>query len=139
MLVIDSSAVLAVLIAGHRDAGLAGRVGGVPELYAPQLIDIELLHVLRRLVATGTVSAERAQHVREDFAALRVRRYPHEPLLDRAWELRGTFTPSDAVFLVLAEVLEVPLVTCDAHLAASRGHAANIELFAPPPSSSTRS
>lgn len=132
MLVIDSSALLAVLTSKHRDTGLAGRVGGVPELYAPQLIDIEFLHVLRRLVATGTVGADRAQHVREDFAALRVRRYPHEPLLDRVWELNGALTPSDAVFLVLAEVLEVPLVTCDQHLAASRGHAAQIELFAPP-------
>jgi len=131
MLVIDSSALLAVLTAEHRDAGLAGRLGGVHEMYAPQLIDVEMLHVLRRMVATGTVNADRAQHVREDFAALRVRRYPHEPLLDRVWELRSAFTPSDAMFLVLAEMLEVPLVTCDPHLAASRGHAAQIELFAP--------
>jgi predicted nucleic acid-binding protein len=134
MLVIDSSALLAALTADRRDDSLVSRLGSVPELYAPQLLDIELLHVLRRLVATGTLSANRAQRMREDFSALRVRRYPHEPLLDRVWELRGALTPSDAVFVVLAEALEVPLVTCDPHLATPAGHAAQVEVFGRPTS-----
>jgi predicted nucleic acid-binding protein len=129
MLVIDSSALLAALAADHRDTRLTSRLGSVPELHAPQLLDIELLHVLRRLVKTGALSNKRAQQTREDFAALRVRRYPHEPFLDRVWELRASLTPSDAIFLVLAETLEVPLVTCDPQLAIAAGHAAQIEVF----------
>lgn len=129
MVVIDSSALMAALAGAPRDEGLARRLGGTTELYAPQLLDIELLHVLRGLVATGRLSSTRAQQLREDFAALRVRRYPHEPLNDRVWELRDILTPSDAAFVVLAEALEVPLVTCDPHFTSVTGHSAQVELF----------
>jgi len=37
----------------------------------------------------------------------------------------------DAVYVALAELLEAPLVTCDARLARASGHDAQIELFAP--------
>jgi len=55
-------------------------------------------------------------------------RYPHEPLNDRVWELREDLTAYDATFVALAEALDVPLVTCDARLAAAPGHHAHIEL-----------
>ena len=35
----------------------------------------------------------------------------------------------DATFVALAEALDVPLVTCDARLAAAPGHHARIELY----------
>ncbi|MEX2412091.1 MAG: type II toxin-antitoxin system VapC family toxin, partial [Thermoleophilaceae bacterium] len=112
------------------DEALSRRLASATELHAPQLIDIEVLHALRRLVAIGQITSGRAQKVREDFAAMRVRRYPHEPLADRVWELRNSFTPADAAFIVLAETLEIPFVTCDPRLASTLGHAAEIELFA---------
>jgi predicted nucleic acid-binding protein len=37
-------------------------------------------------------------------------------------------TASDAVYLVLAEVLSAPLLACDARLAAVPGHRAQVEL-----------
>ena len=58
-------------------------------------------------------------------------RYPHEPLLARAWDLRDTLTVYDGVYVALAELLDAPLVTSDARLAAATGHDAEIELFAP--------
>ena len=128
-MVVDSSAVIAVLAADKPDHALVERLSCAHELHAPQLLDIEVLHVLRRLVATGHLNARRAQQVREDFAALRVRRYPHEPLADRIWELRDTLTPSDAAFVVLAETLEVLFVTCDPRLASAQGHGAEVEFF----------
>jgi predicted nucleic acid-binding protein len=76
------------------------------------------------------LSKERAQRVREDVVALHIRRYPHEPLTDRVWELRDVLTPSDGMFVALAEVLEMPLVTCDPHLAAASDHGAEVELIA---------
>jgi predicted nucleic acid-binding protein len=130
MVVVDSSALLCALVVEQRDRTLVQRLATVRELHAPELLDVEMLHSLRRLVSVAALSEERAQQVREDVAALRIRRYPHGPLVDRAWELRERLTPSDAMFVALAEVLEMPLVTCDPYLAAASEHGAEIELIA---------
>jgi predicted nucleic acid-binding protein len=127
-MVVDSSALLCALVAPVDDDRLGRRLADVREFHAPELLDVELLHALRRLVATGALGEERAQHVREDVGALRIRRYPHRPLVDRAWELRARLTPSDAIFVALAEILEMPLVTCDPLLASTTDHGAKIEL-----------
>ena len=131
MIVVDTSAVIDVLIGRPADSRLAERVAGAGELHAPHLIDVEFLHALRRLVVTGKLGVDRAEDARQDFADLAIVRYPHGPLADRMWELRHNVTPYDAAFLALAEALEVPLVTCDGRLARSSGHHAHIELHEP--------
>lgn len=85
--------------------------------------------MLRRLVARGKLSRDRAEDARQDFADLAIVRYPHFPLLDRMWELRANITPHDAVFIALSEVLGVPLVTADARLAGAPGHRATVEVL----------
>ena len=99
------------------------------ELVAPHLLDLEFLHVLRRLVRLGAVTEDRAADARTDFAELAVTRYPHEPLADRIWELRFNLTAYDASFVALAEALGVALITCDAALRTAPGITAAIELF----------
>ncbi len=45
-------------------------------------------------------------------------------LLERAWALRQNMTAHDAMYVALAQALEVPLVTADGRLAsAARLHA----------------
>jgi predicted nucleic acid-binding protein len=44
-------------------------------------------------------------------------------------ELRHDLTADDATFVALAELLGVPLVTCDARLANAPGNRATIELY----------
>lgn len=117
MLVVDTSAVLAALADRAPDRTLVGRLADDGDLHAPHLIDIEILHALRGLVRGGKLSADRAQDVRSDLAELSIIRYGHEPLADRIWALRENLTAYDAAFVALSEALEVPLVTCDAHLA----------------------
>ena len=107
---------------------LADRLAG-SRLHAPHLLDVEFLHALRRLVATGRVPADRAPVIRADFGSLRIVRYPHGLLLDRMWELRDNLTAYDATFVALSEALEAPLVTTDARLAAAPGHQAVIEAY----------
>jgi predicted nucleic acid-binding protein len=63
------------------------------------------------------------------FADLVVMRYPHLPLADRIWALRHNLSAYDGAFVALSEALDVPLVTCDARLAAAPGNTARIELF----------
>ena len=129
MIVVDTSAVLAALIGKPVDADLLARLDDDGDLHAPHLIDVELLHALRRLVAQRQVTEERAADARGDFDDLILIRYPHHQLADRIWDLRHNLTAYDATFVALAEALGAPLVTCDSGLAAASGHEADIELF----------
>jgi len=129
MIVADTSAVLAVLCADPPEARLRQRLAEDADLHAPHLIDVEIIHALRRLVASGNVTEQRAMSVRADYSQLTMTRYPHHPLADRMWELRHNLTAYDAAFVALSEALGVPFVTCDARLAGASGHSACIEVF----------
>lgn len=130
MLIVDTSAVLSALIAERPADGLVERLSTGGELNAPHLIDVELLHALRRLVDRQQLSLDRASDARSDFAALALTRYPHEPVADRIWELRDNLTAYDAAFVALAEALSAPLITCDRALAGAPGVGAVVEVFA---------
>ena len=129
MLVLDTSAALEALAASDPPPGLIDRLAQDGDLHAPHLIDTELLHALRRMCLRREISDERAQDARTDFAELTLIRYPPQPFSDRVWELRHNISAYDATFVALAEALSTPLITCDARLASSSGHEAQIELF----------
>jgi predicted nucleic acid-binding protein len=129
VLVVDTSAVVAALVARPPNQALVDRLRSDGDLHAPHLLDVELLHALRGLVLAGHLSEDRAADARGDFADLAVVRYGHAPLADRGWELRNNLTAYDATFVALAEALNVPLVTCDARLAGAPGSSAVIELY----------
>lgn len=99
-------------------------------LAAPQLLDAEIGHVLRRKVlVTKELSPEVAVQALEDFTAVDVRRYEHVALMGRAWQLRDTVSFYDALYVALAEMLDVPLVTLDARLAGAPGVTALVEVL----------
>jgi predicted nucleic acid-binding protein len=130
MLVVDTSAVIAALVGRPPDERLVDRLSVDGDLQAPHLLDVELLHGLRRLVMGGQLSEDRAADARGDFADLAIARYDHVVLADRTWELRHNLSAYDATFVALAELLDVPLVTCDARLASAPGNRAAVELYA---------
>ena len=130
MIVVDTSAVLSALAAHSPSQALLDRLGEDADLHAPHLIDVEMLHALRRLVSRGQLTEERADDVRMDFADLALVRYPHHPLAQRMWEQRHNLTAYDSAFVALSEALGVPLITCDGRLASAAGDSADIELFA---------
>jgi predicted nucleic acid-binding protein len=101
---------------------------GSASLHAPHLLDLEVLHVLRRLERRRVLRPSRAAEAIEDLLDLPLTRYPHGPLASRVWELRGGLTAYDASYVALAEALGAPLLTRDAALAAVRGHRARVEL-----------
>jgi predicted nucleic acid-binding protein len=129
VLVVDTSAVLAALAGDEPPAGLVARLAGDTDLHAPHLIDTEMLHALRHMTIAGQLSEERAADARTDFAELALTRYPHHPLSDRVWQLRHNLSAYDATFITLAELLDAPLITCDARLASAPGHQAHVEVF----------
>jgi predicted nucleic acid-binding protein len=126
--VVDNSAVLDALVAERPSLEWLRRLLSEDRVHAPHLVDLEFASALRRLLREGKLTQERAAGALTDLAALRIQRYPHEPFLRRIWELTPTLSAYDAAYVVLAETLELPLITADARLARSTGHSARIEL-----------
>lgn len=131
MIVIDACALVDFLAPVVRKPLLDTRIRSSVELHAPHLADVEVAHALQRMVARGTLNADRAADARYDLATLPTRRYEHTLLLDRAWELRHSVSTYDAMYVALAELLDLPLVTCDAALARAQGIRAAVEVFEP--------
>lgn len=124
MLVIDASALVeALLVAGSARARLA-----TESLQAPELIDAELLSVLRRLVLAGHLQESHALQALATANRLGLRRHPSRGLWPRAWELRTNLSAYDALYVALAEMLDAPLVTADARLARAPGLRCVVEL-----------
>jgi predicted nucleic acid-binding protein len=129
VIVVDASAVLEVLLRTPAASAVERRLfGAKEELHAPHLIDIEVAHVLRRYAKAGEMSAERGREALEDLADLSLRRYPHDVLLPRVWELRANLSAYDGAYVALAEALDAPLLTRDRRLANAAGHRARVEV-----------
>lgn len=130
MIVLDASAAIEWLL----DLPLADEVTTrlAPDdqtLHAPHLLGIEVAQVVRRYVAVGDVSAERGAQALADLSDLDVIRYPHEPLFPTIWRVRSNLTAYDAAYVALALVLDAPVVTLDARIAAAPGHGAMIDVI----------
>ena len=129
MIVVDAS-VLAVALGDDGPDGTLARHRLRGEiLAAPELIDPELLSVLRRGVASGAMTAQRGTQAVTDLIDLPLRRVSHRPLLHRCWQLRNNVTSYDACYLALAEILDVTLLTADQRLANASGLRCAIELL----------
>lgn len=129
MIVVDASTLVEVLLRSEDGQAIEERLFEDGEtLHAPHLLDIEVAHAIRRYTIKGGIDSERGRVALEVLAALPMDRYPHGFLLRRIWDLRNNLTAYDAVYVALAEALEVPLVTRDRRLAAAARHYARIEL-----------
>jgi predicted nucleic acid-binding protein len=130
LIVLDSSAMIDWLLQTTAGKRIQLRVAFRNDsLHAPHLLDIEVAHVMRRLVREGAVplrSADEALLVLRDFP---VTRYPHVTFLPRIWQYRHTLSAYDAAYVTLAEALNATLLTRDARLASAHAHGAAIELF----------
>ena len=132
MPVIDASVVVTALAdAEHSrwaDAQLSA-AGVNRALWVPHLIDAEVGQALRREVAAGRLGEDRADAALLDLARMPLRRIDHVGLLHRAWELRHNLSFYDSLYVALAEVLDVPLVTLDRRLARAVGDATDVAVL----------
>jgi predicted nucleic acid-binding protein len=126
--VIDASAAVEVLL----DSDLAPRVRaifGSEELVAPDLINAEIVSSLRRFVASGQVSRERADAAIEDLAQSPIERVLTTTLLTEVWSLRDRLSAYDAHYVALAQALGCGVVTTDLRM--SRAHGLGVAIVTP--------
>ncbi|PSL06855.1 putative nucleic acid-binding protein [Haloactinopolyspora alba] len=132
MTVVDASVVVRLLQA-HKDDDLLRRriVSAGRKLSAPAHLDVEVLSAVAGMVKGGKIGEDRARRMAGQYEALRINRYDVAPFGTRLLTLRHNFTVYDAAYVALAEVLEQPLLTCDAKFArAPRGtHRAEIHTY----------
>lgn len=129
MIVVDASVLAPTLADDGVDGDTArARLRG-ESLAAPELIDLEVASVLRRMVRGELLPARRAELALTDLLALPLRRVPHRGLLTRCWSLRANVTIYDAAYVALAEQLDVVLVTADGRLSRASGSRCAIELL----------
>jgi predicted nucleic acid-binding protein len=131
VLVVDASVLAVALADDGADGDVArGRLRG-EDLVAPELLDLEVVSVLRGQMIAGTLDARRADLALSDLSAMPLERAPHLPLLRRCWELRANLTAYDASYVALAEALDVLLLTGDRRVARASGPTCQIELLRP--------
>jgi predicted nucleic acid-binding protein len=115
--VVDAGVVVDLLVRGLDVDRLGDDV-----LAAPHLLDTEVLHVLRRLVARGGLSEAAGSLALHAFLALDLLRFPADGLRPRMWELRSNLSAYDATYVALAEDIGASaLLTTDARLARAPG------------------
>lgn len=133
MTVVDASIVVRLLQNRPGDEGLRERFARERQVHAPMLIDAEVTSAVRGLLLSSSPAAgitmERAGQMLEDFAALPFVRYPMLPYQAPVLALKDNFTAYDAFYLVLAESLDMPLLTDDRKFARAPGGRVVIETW----------
>lgn len=129
MIVVDASALLETLLRTPTAKAVEERLFAPGQtLHAPHLLDVEVAQVVRRYAANGEIDADRGRLALADLADFPLRRYPHDFLLPRMWDLRNNLTAYDTAYVALAEALDASLLTCDRRLAAAAGRHARVEI-----------
>src|SRR5579859_2492319 len=127
-MVVDCSIIVRLLSNVSGDEMLRQRLSRT--VHAPALVDAEVSSVIRGLAITtkpnARISEERALEMLYDYAGLRIIRHPMQSLQARAFEMRHNFTAYDAMYIALAEHLNLPLLTDDGNLHGTPGHHAAI-------------
>jgi predicted nucleic acid-binding protein len=85
-------------------------------LAAPELMDAEVLAVLRREVFAGRLKARRAAEAIDDLRDWDIDRIAHRALLVEAWSLHSRISGYDAFYVAAARLRNAMLVSADGRL-----------------------
>jgi predicted nucleic acid-binding protein len=129
MLIVDASCLYEVVADTARAKVVRAGLASDPDHAAPNVIDAEVVSVIRRDYMLGRLDATSARQAVEDLRDWPGERFGHQPLLWRVWELRGSVRSWDAFYVALAEALESTLVTSDSRLASAPGPRCAIEVL----------
>lgn len=127
MIIVDASVIAPALADDDADGARArSRLQG-ERLMAPEVLDLEVVSVIRKAFLGGALTRRRAGLALADLIDLNLERVSHRPMLARIWELRQNLTPYDAAYVALAETINATLVTADRRLSRAPGLRCTIE------------
>ena len=119
--VIDAGVALAALLDDDEYTAWARAIMAGGDLAGPELLSVEVAHLLRKSVLQGLLTAQKGHDALIDLRDAVDDFYPHGPFVPRMWELHPNVTSYDATYVVLAESLGAPLATLDRKLCAAPG------------------
>jgi len=119
-MIVDASAAVEYLLQSTLGLRVTALMADA-DVAAPELLDVEVLAVLRREVLRGRLDSKRAKEAVEDLLDWGLERISHRRLLRGAWDLRGHVTAYDALYVEAARQRGVALVTADGPLARAPG------------------
>ena len=90
-------------------------------LAAPELIDAEVLSVLRRQVLGGRLEEARARLAISALLLWPIERISHRSLAPLAWEHYQNVSAYDAFYVAAARARDLPLLTVDGRLSRASG------------------
>ena len=113
--VIDACAATEYLLRTPLGLKLADVIADA-DLLAPELLDVEVLSVLRRAVLRRELTEQRALLAIEDLTDWSIDRLPHRSLVRAAWQYRNNVSAYDAFYVAVARLANAPLLTTDGPL-----------------------
>lgn len=113
---LDASVAVEVLLRSELGIGITPTIASA-DLIAPELIDIEVMSVLRRMVLAKALAPQRATEALQDLIAWDIQRFQHKFLLATACRWYANLSAYDAVYVALAEKYKATLLTADGPLA----------------------
>lgn len=118
--VVDASAAVEYLLRTPLGLTLAEMIEGA-SLAAPELLDAEVLSVLRRAVLRGHLDEARALMAIDDLMQWPLKRIPHRALAPLAWQHYRNVSAYDAFYVAAARALDMSLMTADGRLSRVSG------------------
>ena len=116
--VVDASVAVEYLLRTRVGLAVAGIIESA-SLVAPELMDVEVLSVLRRAVLNGELEEARARMAVDDLAYWPVERISHSPLAPLAWQHYQNVSAYDAFYVCHCPCLRIAVAHC--RRAASEG------------------
>jgi predicted nucleic acid-binding protein len=114
--VVDAS-VFVDLATGRRGwRAIAERLIGVA-MHAPAHVDVEVMSALARLARAGTLTDQQAQAALDRFRDAPISRHELPQLVVGAWARVDRLRVADALYIELAAMLGIRVLTSDARLA----------------------
>jgi predicted nucleic acid-binding protein len=128
--VIDCSAMIELLAAKTQTGdAVARRVTAAQTLYAPYVLDGEVISALLGLRRGQKISEQEADAALSNYRAFPVERQDVLPLWPRLKILHANLSAYDAQYIALAEALNVSLITADARIKRSGAARCKVEVF----------
>ena len=91
------------------------------EVCCPDLLDAEVLSVLRKLALTKVISARRAEEALDDLADWEMERLSTSSLVKSAWRYRHNLSSYDAIYVAAARRVGATVITADGPLSRAPG------------------